>query len=210
MPEKKKTTVIKSAERRIAESPAAPAGNAPQPVRATVSSRSGAAAVTQPVAGQRQLAAYEAAMRLFHLRQFREARELFVQALEGPERDIAQRAQLRVAMCDRRLEQPPVALRSVEDYYNYGVALINARNIPAAREHLETALKMSPGADHIYYALALAQALGGDPAAAYEHLKRAIELEPRNRILARQDADLAPLAGQPPFDALLYPEKKNW
>jgi hypothetical protein len=61
-----------------------------------------------------------------------------------------------------------------------------------------------------YYALALAQALGGRPGGAHENLKRAIELEPRNRIMARQDADFAPLAKQPPFDALLYPEKKGW
>ncbi len=209
MPEKKKTTVIKSAERHTAESPGAPAGKRPEPVRTTVSARSGAAAVTQPVGSQRQLEAYEAAMRLFHTRQFKEARELFVQALNGPERDVAQRAQLHVAMCDRRLVQPAVSLRTAEEYYNYGVALMNARYLSAAREHLETALKMSPGADHVYYALALAQALAGDPAAAYEHLKKAIELEPRNRILARQDADLAHLAGQPPFDALLYPERSR-
>ena len=62
--------------------------------------------------------------------------------------------------------------------------------------------------DHIHYALALAQALSGDIAGAHENLKRAIELEPRNRLIARQDADFAPLANQPPFDALVYPEKK--
>ena len=69
---------------------------------------------------------------------------------------------------------------------------------------------MAPDTDHIHYALALAQALSGDLASAHENLKRAIELEPRNRIIARQDADFAPLANQPPFDALLYPEKKSW
>jgi Flp pilus assembly protein TadD len=82
--------------------------------------------------------------------------------------------------------------------------------VAEARAHLEQALRLAPGADHIYYALALAQALGGDLASAYENMKHAIELEPRNRIMARQDADLAPLASQPPFDALLYPERKGW
>jgi hypothetical protein len=42
---------------------------------------------------------------------------------------------------------------------------------------------------------------------AQQNLKRAIELEPRNRLIARQDADFAPLANQPPFDAIIYPEK---
>jgi tetratricopeptide (TPR) repeat protein len=113
-------------------------------------------------------------------------------------------------MCDRRLQQAAPNLSSAEDYYNYGIALLNARKVAEARSHLERALEMSPGTDHIHYALGLAQALAGDLPKAYENLKRAIELEPRNRILARQDADFAPLASHPPFDALLYPEKKGW
>ena len=59
-------------------------------------------------------------------------------------------------------------------------------------------------------ALALAQALSGDVASAYDHLKRAIELEPRNRLIARQDADFAPIVNQQPFHSLIYPEKKTW
>jgi tetratricopeptide (TPR) repeat protein len=157
-----------------------------------------------------QLAAFESAMRLFHARQFREARDLFAEAKTGPERDVANRAQVHMAMCDRRLQQITVILRSAEDYYNYGIALINSRNVKEARTHLEKALEISPAADHIHYALALAQALDGDIANARQNLQRAIELEPRNRLIARQDADFAPLANQPPFDALIYPEKKNW
>lgn len=149
-------------------------------------------------------------MRLFHARQFREARDLFALAARGPERDVGNRAQLHMAMCDRRLQQITVNLRSAEDYYNYGVALINLRNVKEARAHLEKALEISPAADHIHYALALAQALDGDLANAHQNLKRAIELEPRNRLIARQDADFAPLASQPPFDALIFPEKKSW
>jgi len=149
-------------------------------------------------------------MKLFHARQFKEARELFLQATRGPERDVANRAGLHLAMCDRRLQQINVSLGSAEDYYNYGVALINSRNLAEARAHLEKALEMAPAADHIHYALALAQALSGDVINAQQNLKRAIELEPRNRLIARQDADFAPLANQPPFDALIYPEKKSW
>ena len=117
---------------------------------------------------------------------------------------------LHAAMCDRRLEQAPVSLQSAEDHYNYGVAMINTRKLGEARLHLEKALALEPKADHICYALSLSLALAGDLGGAYENLRRAIELEPRNRIIARQDADFAPVANQPPFDALLYPEKKNW
>jgi tetratricopeptide (TPR) repeat protein len=158
--------------------------------------------------GTKQMAAFEAAMKLFHARKLKEARDLFQQATNGPERDVAQRANLHIAMCDRRLQQTTVSLGSVEDYYNYGVALINSRNLSEAKAHLEKGLEIDPQADHIHYALAIAYALSGDVQAAHESLRRAIELEPRNRLTARQDTDLAPLANQPLFSALLFPERK--
>jgi tetratricopeptide (TPR) repeat protein len=157
-----------------------------------------------------QLGAFEAAARRFHARQFTEARALFQQAAAGAQRDVAQRAELHIAMCDRRLQQTAVSFGTAEECYNYGVALINARNVAEARTHLEKALAIAPGSDHIHYALALAQALGGDLAGAHQNLRRAIELEPRNRLIARQDADFAPLAKQASFHSLLYPEKKVW
>jgi len=196
MPEKKNPTQ-EFPERRMSKPQASKANNSE--TRAT-----GAAGPPN------QLTSFEAGMKLFHARQFKDARDLFVQAARGPERDVANRAQLHLKMCDRRLQQVTVILGSAEEYYNYGVALINLRNLPEARTHLEKALEMSPAADHVHYALALAQALSGDMVNAQQNLKRAIELEPRNRLIARQDADFAPLANQPPLDAIIYPEKKSW
>jgi tetratricopeptide (TPR) repeat protein len=198
MPEKKIQTQ-ESSERRMSKLQASKTSHS--------ESHSTGTAATPPT----QFTSFEAGMKLFHTRQFKEARDLFVLAARGPERDVANRAQLHLAMCDRRLQQhATVTLGTAEDYYNYGVALINSRNLVEARSHLEKALEMSPSADHVHYALALAQALAGDVTNAQQNLKRAIELEPRNRLIARQDADFAPLANQPPFDAILYPEKKSW
>jgi len=149
-------------------------------------------------------------MKLFHARKLSEARAFFQQASAGPGRDVAQRAQLHIAMCDRRLVQSAVSFGSAEEYYNYGVALLNLRNAVEARAHLEKALAFDPEADHIHYALALAHAMTGDLAGAHDNLRRSIELDPRNRTLARQDADFAPLANQSAFRSLLYPEKKSW
>src|SRR5688572_2089870 len=209
MPDKKKIAP-KSTERRMNKPQVTKTSKASEPSRPGASSRDNAVAVVQVSSAQNQLGRFEAGMKLFHSRKLQEAREHFKAAAEGPERDVAQRARLHLTMCDRRLQQPTVNLRSAEDYYNYGVALLNTRNVGEARGHLEKALQLSPGADHIHYALAAAQALSGDLANAHDNLKRAIEIEPRNRILARQDADFAAFAGQPPFDSLLRPEKKNW
>ena len=209
MSEKKRTLPAKSSDESRMSKPPVSKTARPSDSHRVAGSRE-AAAVAQPADAARQLATFEAAMKLFHARKLQEARELFQTAAAGPERDVAQRANLHVAMCDRRLQQSSVNLQSAEDYYNYGVALLNTRNVAEARQHLERALELSPEADHVHYALGLARALGGDVSGAYENLKRAIELEPRNRIIARQDVDFAPLANQPPFDSLIYPEKKNW
>ena len=100
-----------------------------------------------------------------------------------------------------------VDLKTAEEHYNYAVAMINARNLSDAQQHLEAALKLEPQADHVLYALALAKGLAGDIDGAHEHLKRAIDLEPRNRISARQDADFATFSSQPQIQQLLFPDK---
>jgi tetratricopeptide (TPR) repeat protein len=210
MPQKKKSVAVKSnTNRRMTEPQPSKTPHEPEPARKVVT-RAAEGAAPGVASGPKQLASFDAAIKLFHKRNFKEARDHFVEASGGPERDVAQRARLHVAMCDRRLQQATVELRSAEDNYNYGVALINSRKMAEARAHLEKALAIAPGSDHIHYALAVAQAISGDFASAHENLRRAIELEPRNRAIARQDADFGPLASQPPFHALLYPEKKSW
>jgi len=210
MSERKKIAVARAAERRMETAQSSKNPKNPEPPPAAATSGSGAAAVPQSIGAEKQLQNFEAAIKLFHGRRFKEARELFLEAAAGPERDVAHRAQLHASMCDRRLQQTSVTLRTPEDFYNYGVALLNTRKVEEARLHLERALELAPDSDHVHYALALAHALAGELTPAHDHLRRAIELEPRNRIMARQDADFAPLSGQPQFQALLYPEKKSW
>jgi len=175
--------------------------------RLAVASQDSASTAETRNAAQVQLKSYEQAVRLFHIRKFAEARELFRKAHAGPNREMAHNAELHIRMCDRRLETPAVEFRTAEDHYNYAVALINVRNLVEAQQHLETALGLEPQADHVYYALALCKGLAGDLDGAYESLKRAIELEPHNRIAARQDADFASFSDQPQIQRLLFPDK---
>jgi tetratricopeptide (TPR) repeat protein len=206
MPEKKKSVATKPSNtaKRMTKPQASKTPKTPG------TAKSATPANSAPAPGPRQRSAFEAAVKQFHAQRFQEAKVLFEQAAGGPERDVAQRARLHIAMCERRIGQPPVQLGTAEDYYNYGVALLNARKTAEARAHLEKALEIAPGSDHIHYALALAQALSGDLTNAHENLRRAIELEPRNRVIARQDADFASILTQPPFQALIFPEKKTW
>ena len=206
----KKKVPTKITDRRM-NTPTPPKNSKnPEGPRMSITPRSAAAPVPQKLSSEKQLHHFEAGMKLFHARKFKDARESLLLAVEGPERDVAHRAQLHAKMCEQRLQQPAVNLRTAEEHYNYGVALLNTRKTEEARSHLNRALEMSPETDYIHYALALAHALAGEQTGAIEHLKRAIELEPKNRLMARQDTDFGPIAGQPLFQALLYPEKKSW
>lgn len=156
-----------------------------------------------------QYKTFERAIQLLNKRNYREAREMFEKARQGPNLEMASNAQLHVRMCERRLAAPPPEPKTADEHYNYGVALINLRNLEQARKHLGVALNMEPRADHVHYAMAVCQALSGDTAGAYDSLKRAIDLQPRNRMVARQDSDLDAISNQPKFGRLLYPERES-
>jgi tetratricopeptide (TPR) repeat protein len=167
-----------------------------------------AAAVPQAAPDPSQMESFEQGMHLFNARQFQQAGEFFLAAMQGSDRAVAHRAGLHAGICERRLGATGVVLNTPEDHYNYAITLINSRDLAAAQEHLRIALEADPAADHVLYALAACQHLAGDSQAAYENLKRAIDLQPRNRLAARQDPDFAGVAAQIPFARLLYPDKK--
>jgi tetratricopeptide (TPR) repeat protein len=60
-----------------------------------------------------------------------------------------------------------------------------------------------PNAGIVLYNLACAEVLAGEPEPAYEHLRRAVELEDRFRELARSDTDFDPIRDDPRFKELV-------
>jgi tetratricopeptide (TPR) repeat protein len=161
-------------------------------------------------AGVRQQSeSFDRAVRLFHAGKFQDAVLIFEQVATGPVREVAHAASLHARMCRRRIEVPHLELKTPDDHYNYAIALINQRNLAPAEAHLREALGQAPDADHLYYALALCRGLGGDLNGAWSNLKRAIVLQPRNAVLARNDPDFAELARQSPLRELLHSEKTH-
>ena len=150
---------------------------------------------------------YEAALRLLQEQKFEKAKTLFEKVMAGPSPELAERARVHLSTCKQRLERHVVPIRTPEDHYNVAVALINSGRLEEAEQHLQRALKLTPRADHAYYALAAVQSLRGDIEGALENLKTAIDLEPRNRYLARNDRDFTALTEDPRFADLAYPEE---
>lgn len=143
--------------------------------------------------------AFEKAIRCFE--------KLITEHPEEPE--IQERAKVLIHASEKKLqEKARTVLRSSDDHYNVGVADLNRRELPSAIHHLEHALKLTPKADHVLYALAAANAIQGDRDQALHHLKQAIHFRPENRFLAVRDSDFASLQEDPDFRQLVTPPEK--
>ncbi len=157
------------------------------------------AAVAQGRAAlQLQMKQWEQAVQLFTQKKYKMAEVRFGEAASGPAAHIADKARSYAQICARKTQGSDVNLHTADDHFNYGVERLNARDMEVARKHLDQALALEPDAEHILFTLALCCGLSGDGIAACENLKRAIALEPRNRILARQDPEFMALAQQLP------------
>lgn len=161
-------------------------------------------------AKQQQLKLYEEALGYFHEQKFARAQQALERVLEGPSKELADRAKVHLRICEQRISKLPAAApKTAEDHYTQGVALMNLGRWDEAREHLDRARKAAPKADHIVYAMAALDCLTGEADSAMENLKIAIQLRPENRYHARNDEDFAFLQEDPRFTELLYPERDS-
>lgn len=157
---------------------------------------------------QQQLKLYEEAVRYFQQQKFHRAKQTLERITPGPNKELADRAQVHLRICEQRISRPPIpSLRSADDHYTQGVAMMNLGRWDEAREHLDRARKAAPKADHIIYAMAALDCLTGEAESAMENLKLAISIRPENRYHARNDEDFAFLQEDPRFTELLYPER---
>jgi tetratricopeptide (TPR) repeat protein len=162
-----------------------------------------------PSPAQEQAGAFERAVRLFQDREFKAAKALFARAAQGPAIEIVHAAQMHIRMCDRRLAGGAVAPKTAEERYNFGIALMNQGRHREAEEHLREALSENDSAGHFHYALALCCVLQGDATRSASYLRRAIQLEPGNRIAALNDPDFQRAAAHPDLRDLLAAERGN-
>ena len=100
-------------------------------------------------------------------------------------------------------------LKPAEEMYNHGVVLFNDGDIGGALKILEVAAKQAPKDDRIMYVRALALGVSGDEEGATEQLQAAININETNRVYAHNDADFAPLHGNPRFQELTEPQGED-
>ncbi len=141
-------------------------------------------------------------MQAFHQRDFRKAIPFFEQAGQGPVMDMAFSARTHLRMCESRLANSAPEMRTAEENYHHAVAQMNLRDFAKAAELFEFSLKQQE-TDYAHYGLAAAAGNQGLLELAARHLRRAIQMQPRNRAMALNDADFTELAKLPPIRDLL-------
>ncbi|MGC1461355.1 MAG: tetratricopeptide repeat protein [Terracidiphilus sp.] len=149
---------------------------------------------------------YQAAVQLLQQGKFERALAAFEKMLPTAPLEIRERCKMYIHTCQRQLERPNLTFATPEEHYDYAVSKLNTGYYEEAREQFSAIISGSPSADYALYGLALLDAITGQSQDCLDHLARAIELNPRNRLQARVDNDFQSMVDDPRFTELLYPE----
>lgn len=183
MQEARETSTARRSPRSPSAKPAAPSGESKQ-----------------------TLQEYQNALTLMQQGKFEKARVLFEKLAREGSPAILERSRVYLAVCVRNCADSSLTFKSSEEQYDYAVSLLNTGSFEEARDQFETILAAAPLADFAHYGMALLSSMTGQAEDALDHLTRAIELNPANRIQARSDPDFVDMADDPRFTELLYPE----
>ena len=144
---------------------------------------------------QKVLASYAQAMKEFHKGDFEKAAEMLEAFIEkhAVEREVVDRAQTYLAIARKRPRKESVSLKNFEDYYRTAVVRINQGDYDGALRLLEKALEFKENEGRIYYIMADAYCLMGQPETGLEHLKKAIQKDKSFAIISQNEPDFEAL-----------------
>jgi len=151
-------------------------------------------------------AQYQSAVQLMQEGKFDKARAIFEKLIQNGAPELLERSRTYLAVCERQAKKSDLAFASPEEQYDYAISLLNTGNYEDARDQFEGLLRKNSSADYAHYGLAVLNSITGQAEECLDHLHKAIELKPQNRIQARSDSDFNDMIDDPRFTELLYPE----
>jgi tetratricopeptide (TPR) repeat protein len=155
---------------------------------------------------QQSLQAYQTGMQLMQEGKFEKARVVFEKLIVTGPVEVLERCRVYITVCKSKLTDSTLTFATHEERYDYAISLLNTGDYSEARDHFEMIVESNPSADYAYYGLAALDSMTGQIEECLEHMAKAIELNPRNRIQARTDTDFHNMIEDPRFTELLYPE----
>jgi len=146
-------------------------------------------------------------LELLHAKEWTAARQCLEAILDSGVEDarIRDRARSYLQICDRNQRATPARPTGADELYDLGVLRLNAGELEEAVALFEKACARDATSDKAEYGLAVALAQSSRPGPALEHLRRAIERNPDNRVFAANDSDLALLRDEIEFVELTAP-----
>ncbi len=149
---------------------------------------------------------YNAAVHLVQQGKFEKAVAALEKLLLAAPPQIVERCRMYLVTCRRQLEHNSLSFSTPEERSDYAISKLNQGFFEDAREHFTAILADHPRADYAFYGLAVLDSITGRSQECLANLRRAIELNARNRLQARSDNDFLNMLDDPRFTELLYPE----
>jgi tetratricopeptide (TPR) repeat protein len=149
---------------------------------------------------------YQAALQLLQQGKYEKALVVLEKLLPEAPIELKDRCQMYIQTCQRQMEKPSLTFLTPEEHYDYAVSQLNTGSYEDARQQFNNILVEHPGADYVFYGLAVLDAITGRTQDCLLNLAHAIELNSKNRLQARVDNDFQSMVDDPRFTELLYPE----
>ncbi len=140
-------------------------------------------------------------MKAFHKGDFPKASELLKIFLDKDptEAEVVDRARIYLDICNNRLKEEKIVLKTTDDYFQYGVFKLNEGDHDEALKALEKAHEKEPKQGKILYLMANVFLLKGDIDRCLAFLKQAFDLDKFYVILAQNEVDFEDLRGDERF-----------
>lgn len=159
----------------------------------------------------RAIKEYEEAHRVMGRKDYAKAAHLFEAIIKefSTEREVCDRSRIYLSVCRKHAGSPAQKVRASEDPYYLGVIATNDGRLDEAVDLFEKALRQDPHSDRALYALASISGMRQDIAGTIDHLRKAIDLNPANKVYALNDPDFDPLRSDVAFMGLLGREPEE-
>ncbi len=156
---------------------------------------------------QKALAAYGQTMKAFHKGDMEKSAadlKAFIEKFPA-ERELIDRAQIYLAISQKKPKKETVHLKTFEDHFQYGVYKINSGDFEGALKLLEKALDFKTDEARVHYLIAIVHCLTNNQDACLESLKKAVQKDKTIAILAQNETDFEPLWEDKRFKLITQP-----
>lgn len=153
---------------------------------------------------QAALEVYTQAMTALRKGDYQKSEKLLTTLLDkyGTEVELADRARLYLAICDKKKDHKKVVLKTYEDYLYHGIYLMNHGREKDALKNFDKAAEIKPKEAKIPYLTAINHMLAGNKMECLDSLKKAVEMDELFAVLAQNESDFEPIWKDEDFKAV--------